>query len=181
MPKTKGTGINWLRDMIDHRGPAAAEALSKALSPEDHIIFRSAMPVAWIPEETATRIYVAAGNILFSGKPDAVVEVGRGMAKANLTGIYKLLLPLVTTPFILKQASRLWRTYHDTGETSVEEVKGENRIIFSVGKFPELPAEMRQVLRGYMLGLAEMVGVRNPTVELDEKDNNSWKWIVTWE
>jgi hypothetical protein len=181
MAKTKGTGINWLRDLIESRGTQAEQAMSKALSAEDHLAYRSAMPVAWVPEDTATRIYLAAGNILFAGKPDVRIEVGRGMAKSNLTGIYKLFLPLVTIPFLMKQSSRLWRTYHDTGETSVEEVKGEKRIIFTVSEFPELPADMRQVLRGYILGLAEMVDVRNTSVVLDESNNLAWKWIITWE
>lgn len=181
MPKTKGTGINWLRDLIEYRGPEAEQAMSKSLSPDDFMAYRTAMPISWFPEDVATRIYLAAGNILFAGKPDIRLEVGRGMAKSNLTGIYKLLVPLATIPFLLKQAARLWRTYHDTGVTSVEEFKGEKRIIFTVGNFPGLPAEMRQVLRGYILGLAELVGVNNVRVALDERDLNSWKWEITWE
>lgn len=181
MPKTKGTGINWLRDLIEAKGPQAEQALAKALSPDDFMAYRTAMPISWFPEDVAIRIYLAAGNILFADKPDVRIEVGRGMARANLNGIYKLLVPLVTIPFLMKQASRLWRTYHDTGVTSIEEFKGEKRIIFTVGNFPDLPADMRQVLRGYILGLSELVGVRNAGVALDESDNNVWKWVVTWE
>jgi hypothetical protein len=181
MPKTKGTGINWLRDLIEAKGPQAEQALAKALSPEDFMAYRTAMPISWFPEEAATRIYLAAGNILFADKPDVRIEVGRGMAKANLNGIYKLLVPLATIPFLMKQSSRLWRTYHDTGVTAVEEFQGEKKIIFSVGSFPDLPPDMRQVLRGYIMGLSELVGVKNIRVALDESDPSSWKWTITWE
>jgi hypothetical protein len=40
---------------------------------------------------------------------------------------------------------------------------------------------MRQVLRGYLMGLAELTGARDITATLDESDPSSWKWHCTWE
>jgi len=179
-PKTKGTGINWLRELIEARGAEAEQAMAKTLSPDDFKAYRTAMPISWVSEEAATRIYLAAGNVLFPNHTNPILEVGRGMAKANMTGIYSFLLQFATIPFLMKQASRLWRTYHDTGEPSAVEAKGEKRVAFIVTGFPQLPADMRQVLRGYLLGLSELVGVKNTSVALTESDPNAWVWDVTW-
>jgi hypothetical protein len=181
MPKTKGTGIVWLRELIEYKGAEAEQQMAKALSPEDYKNYRIAMPINWISEESATNIYRAAGNILFAEKANVLEEVGRGMAKNNMTGIYSIFLKFVTIPFMLKQASRLWKTYHDSGKTSVEEAQGQNRIIFKVSEFPELPKDMRQVLRGYILGLSELVKAQNTKVEFDESDPGEWRWVITWQ
>jgi hypothetical protein len=50
-----------------------------------------------------------------------------------------------------------------------------------VAGFPELPGDMRQVLKGYVLGLADLVKVRRVEVDLDETDPQRWRWTVTWE
>jgi hypothetical protein len=181
VPKTKGTGVAWLRDLINKRGPEADQAMAQNLSPEDLRAFRTAMPISWVPEGSATRIFRAAGDILFSGAPSPLIEVGRGMAKANMTGIYSILMRVATIPFIMSQSSRLWKTYHDTGEASVSEEPGQKKLTMVVAGFPELPADMRQVLRGYLMGLAELTGARNVTARLDESDPDSWKWHCTWE
>ncbi|MDI6739687.1 MAG: hypothetical protein QME74_04920 [Candidatus Edwardsbacteria bacterium] len=179
--KTKGTGISWLRELIEAKGPDADQAMARALSPEDYRAYRTAMPISWVPEESATRIFKAAGDILFADAPSPLDEVGRGMAKSNMTGIYSMLLKLTTIPFIMSQASRLWRTYHDSGDASVSGEKGANRAVLVVSGFPELPADMRQVLRGYVMGLGELTGAKNVKVALDESDPNAWKWVSTWE
>lgn len=181
MPKTKGTGIAWLRELISQKGPEAEQEMAKVLSPDDYKNFRIAMPINWISEDSATNIYRAAGNILFAGSPSPLIEVGRGMAKDNLTGIYSILVQFASIPFLMKQASRLWKTYHDTGQASVDTSQGERTAVFTVAGFPELPGDMRQVLKGYILGLADLVKVRRVEVDLDETDPQRWRWTVTWE
>jgi hypothetical protein len=181
VPKTKGTGVAWLRDLIKKMGPEAEQTMARSLSSEDFRAYRTAMPISWVPEESATRIFKAAGEILFAGTPSPLIEVGRGMAKANMTGIYSMLMRVATIPFIMSQASRLWHTYHDTGEAVTEAEPGQKRLTTIVSGFPELPADMRQVLRGYLMGLAELTGAKNTTAVLDESDPNSWKWHCTWE
>jgi len=181
VPKTKGTGIAWLREEIENKGAEAEQDMAKALSPEDFRIYRTAMPISWVSEEAAVRIYLAAGKILFPNHINPLHEVGRGMAKANITGVYSFLVQFATIPYLIKQASRLWRTYHDTGQPQAVEFKGEKRVLFKVSGFPQMPPDMRQVLCGYLAGLSDLVGVKNPKVSLDEKDPNAWMWEITWE
>lgn len=180
-PKTKGTGIAWLREAIEAKGTDAEQAMAKALSPDDFKAYRTAMPISWVTEEAATRIFKAGGDVLFPSHKNSLYEVGRGMAKANITGIYSFLVQFATIPFLMKQASRLWRTYHNTGEPQAIEAKGGKRVSFTVAGFPQLPSDMRQVLRGYLHGLSDLVGVKEAAVALDESDPNSWKWEVTWQ
>lgn len=181
MPKTKGTGIAWLRELIEQQGPVVEQEMAGALSPDDYKNYRIAMPITWISEESATNIYRAAGSLAFADSPSPLIEVGRGMAKDNLTGIYSILLQFASIPFLMKQASRLWKTYHDTGQASVDTSRGERTAVFAVAGFPELPADMRQVLKGYILGLADLVKARRVSVELDETDAMQWRWVVTWD
>ena len=44
--------------------------------------------------------------------------------------------------------------------------------------FPQLPQGMRQVLRGYLHGLSDLVGVKNAKVTLNESDPNAWVWDI---
>jgi len=81
----------------------------------------------------------------------------------------------------MSQASRLWRTYHDTGDASASDGPGRNELTFTVAAFPELPADMRQVLSGYLMGLGELTGARKVAVRLDESDPAAWKWRCTWD
>lgn len=181
IPKTKGTGISWLRELITAKGPEADQAMARSLAPEEYRAYRTAMPISWVPEVAATRIFKAAGDILFAGAPSPLIEVGRGMAKANITGIYSMIIRLATIPFIMSQASRLWRTYHDTGDASASDGPGRNELTFAVAGFPGLPADMRQVLSGYLVGLGELTGASNVAVRLDETDPVAWKWHCTWD
>lgn len=181
IPKSKCTGVAWLRDLIEKKGPEAEQAMAKALSPDDYRSYRTAMPISWISEEAITRIFKAAGEILFSGSTSSLAEVGRGMAKANMTGIYQFMLRMTTIPFIMSQASRLWRTYHDTGEASASNGPGDNAVTFTVTGFPTIPADMLEVLRGYVTGLGELTGARNVRTSVDGTDPAAWKWVSTWE
>jgi hypothetical protein len=181
VPKSKGPGVTWLRHLIDQKGPEAEQTMARVLSPEDYKAYRTAMPISWIPEEVITRIFKAAGDVLFAGSPSPLLEVGRGMAKDNMTGIYKFMLRMTTIPFIMSQASRLWHTLHDTGEASACAGPGNNAVTFTVTGFPAIPADMREVLRGYVTGLGELTGAKNVRTRIDESDPNAWKWVSIWD
>jgi hypothetical protein len=181
VPKSKGPGVTWLRHLIEQQGPGAEQTMARVLSPEDYKAYRTAMPISWIPEDVITRIFAAAGDVLFAGAPSPLIEVGRGMAKANMTGVYKFMLRMTTIPFIMSQASRLWHTLHDTGEAEASEGPGRNMVTFIVRGFPGIPAGMRQVLKGYCTGLGELTNAKNVRTELDESDPHAWKWVSTWE
>jgi hypothetical protein len=181
IPKSKGTGVAWLRELIQKKGPEADQAMAKALSPDDYRAFRTSMPISWISEEAITRIFKAAGDVLFAEAPSPLAEVGRGMAKANMTGIYKFMLRVTTIPFIMSQASKLWQTLHDTGEATATEGPGRNMVTFTISGFPSIPSGMREVLRGYVTGLGELTNAKNVRTKIDETDPNAWKWISTWE
>jgi hypothetical protein len=179
-PRTKATGVDWVRSLVEQHGPAAQEQISRSLSSTDYEVFRSALPMSWIPLEMALRIYEAAGQILFAREPDALFEIGRGMAKANITTIYKAFIRIATIPYVMSQVARLWRTYHDTGEASAERGSVAKEVFFVVRDYPGLSAQMRKLLRGYVTGVTELVGLRNVAVELDESDPSAWKWRITW-
>ncbi len=177
VPCTTATGIDWLRGLVEARGASAEEQLVRALGADDHAVFRKTLAMSWVPEETALRIYEAAGQILFAGEADVLFEVGRGMARANMTTIYKALIRLTTIPYVLSQAARLWRTYHDRGTATAARRAGANEVVFAVADYPDFIAPMRLVVRGYLGGLAELLGVREYRVVLDEAEP---KWTITW-
>ncbi|MBN1962760.1 MAG: hypothetical protein JW841_17655 [Deltaproteobacteria bacterium] len=177
---TKGIGIYWLRMVINSFGRDADQNMSNNLSAEDYQLYRNLMPMSWVAEDTAVRIYEAAGNIIYADATNVLYQVGYGMASANLSTTYKVLIRFATISYVLTQASRLWRTYHDTGEAKAYSGEQKNSVIFSVIDFPGLPIKMRQVLREYVAGLSKICGVKNGYVTLDESNPQFWKWILTW-
>ena len=76
-PKSKAPGVVWLRHLIEQKGPEAEQAMAKALSPDDYKAYRAALPITWITEETITRIFRAAGDILFSDAPSPLRHCSR--------------------------------------------------------------------------------------------------------
>ena len=175
----KGTAVDWVRGSIDKMGPDGDAAMARALSSEDYETYRSMMAVGWIREDVAGRILRAAGNILFAGATDVTFEMGRILSKAHITGIYRMLLKVATIPLIIAQASRLWRTLHDRGEPSSLSESNGRCVTFVVRDYPEFPTDMRNLVRGYIVGLGELAGEK-VTTRLDESDPNAWKWISTW-
>ncbi|MEW6516701.1 MAG: hypothetical protein AB1439_07360 [candidate division FCPU426 bacterium] len=181
MAMTKAAGLINTRNLLRAKGAGVEQAMLAQLTPQEVRIYQDALPVTQLPIELLSKVAVLSAPLLFpgQGRLEALLSLGRVSALSDLKGIYKILLRFTTPEFAMKQAARLWTTLHTQGEARCFS-DGEKRIVFEVMGYPDLPEPMRQVLGGYILGMAELTGIRNARIALQEENPRVWRWVVTW-
>jgi hypothetical protein len=103
MAKLKGTNIVTGRELMKSKGEEGGRLLQSKLSPEDYRLYAVTMPVSWVPIEPADRILRAVAEVLYPDAPDKCAALGSASVKVQMSGIYRFLIMIPTTHFILKQ------------------------------------------------------------------------------
>ena len=176
--RTKGTDIVALRKIFKARGDAAD--FEASLPPDLRRLYRESLAFHWNPVTDQTALYRAASEVLYPGDPDGLMRLGRDMALHSYSTVYKILLRLPTTQFVIAQAAKLWSAYFDRGRAAVEEVSPKGAV-FVLRDYPELPADMRQIVRGNITAAAETTGVKGVRVRHEDADARAWRWVIAWE
>jgi hypothetical protein len=102
------------------------------------------------------------------------------MAELSYSGIYKIFLRIPTIEFIFKRAARIWKTYFEKGDASIETVSAKC-VDLVVANFPELPKPMRELANGHYLVLLQATGAKHIRIEMLDQDPNAWRWRVSWD
>jgi hypothetical protein len=181
MALIKAAGLIHTRSLLRAKGGAAERAVLSQLTPQEITVYQDALPITQLSIELATKVAALSAPLLFPAQTpsDAIQSLGRVNALNDLKGIYKVLLRFTTTEFAVKQAARLWSTYHNQGQAR-SFPDGEKRIIFEVTGYPDLPAPFRHLLAGYIIGMAEMTGIRQARISLEDGNPQQWRWVVVW-
>lgn len=180
MAKFKGSGVVFLRTRIQAAGRAEEKALLAKLTPEEADAYTKAMAITWIPLDITAALFRKVAEVLYPGNPKGIFELGRGQARDNLSGIYKIILKLTTVPFLAGQSAKLWRTYYDFGNARTELNADLKKGVLIVENHPDLPKEIRELTRGYIAGAMELTKSEGIQVQSDESNPEAWKWIVHW-
>jgi hypothetical protein len=180
MAKLKGTTIVSLRGIFKKNNLDADVLLKEKLSPELYTLFKTTLNVSWVPIESTSQIIEAAAEILYPLNPQKLFLLGKDKCENDFKGMYKILLPLFSMEMIFKQYARIFKTYHDTGSCSIENI-GQNSLIFFMHDYSECTPAVRQIVKGFCFHIAEMAGKKRVQVLLDEKDLRNWKYLIKWE
>jgi hypothetical protein len=105
-------------------------------------------------------------------------QLGYQNAQNDMKGIYKVLLKIATVEMVIKKASVIWKTYHDEGKSSAQQVK-DKQFVFLVENYPDLPKTYRIITEGYITALANLVGEKYVEVVCDDVEPSAWKWLIT--
>ncbi len=180
MQTYKAVFVDYVRKELKRDGRDLEPELLKQLSEADRQEYRSLLPVSWISPELGGRLLEAFGPVLFPTAVDPVFEIGRGQARNDMTGIYRILLKVATVPMVINRAATLFGTYHKTGKASLEHVDGEKRGAFFINEYPDLSDGIRRTVGGYIMGLLELTGVKEIKVHLNDSNPNAWRWDISW-
>lgn len=182
MAMTKAAGLINTRALLREKGEAAEKAVLAQLTPQEVTAYQNALPVTQMPIEFLSKVAELSAPVLFPGQnqSEAYKTLGRVSALRDLKGIYQILLRFTTPEFAIKQAARLWTTLHSQGQARCFP-DGDKRIVFEVTGYPDLPGPMRQVLGGYILGIAEMTGLKRARIIQEDGDPHQWRWITVWD
>jgi hypothetical protein len=148
----KGTNLLHVRTRLRDAGQAQEELFRSKLNPDDLLIYTQAMAFLWYPMDAVVRIFTEAVNVLYPQDKKPFHALGYSQAMDNLGGIYRVILRVVTPEFAISQSARLWKTYFDTGETSIAskptEIPGEQDVTFIVKNIRNCPSLFWISLKG---------------------------------
>jgi len=183
MGKIKAIVIVRLRQQVFPSQAKDVEAkYLEALAPDERAFYQSALPSTRIPLAQAMVMICKAAEILYPGRGDAALrELGRMQAHADMTGLYKVLMRVVTVAYAVKQAAALWRQYHDQGEARVEQDPAvPGAAAFVVTGYPEAPRSFTFYNAGYIAGVLELTGATNVDVSVNFDNPQAWRTEVRW-
>ena len=180
MGNHKGIGICFVRDRVKAHGPDAVEQMAAGLTDEDAKVFKYTLATTWIDIEAATHILRHAALFLYPGENDGIRTIGYHMAQEHLTGVYRILLRVITVKFALSQTANYWDAYHRIGHAHIEPGDTENSASLVIADYPGLPDAFREMLIGYIHGIMDLAGASNGTVVRRSLPGGRWAWDMTW-
>jgi hypothetical protein len=173
---SKGTEVASVRSLL--RPAGKEEALVARLSPAEVELYRETLAVAWVPVDFVARLFELAAAELYVGEGRPLRQLGRAIAKDNLTGIYRVMLRIVSVPFAIQRAASLWYTYNDTGEVRTERLG--DRLQMTVSGYPEFPEAALEECAGYTEGLMLMCGARHIEVKTSRPKVDAFVFDCAW-
>jgi len=179
MVNTKNTDIAGLREILRGHGRGAEGALLVKLSPAARQLFENALAFQWSPLKMQMEIFQAAAEVLFPDSEDRSYRLGRLLAEKAYGGVYKAVLRIPSTRFVISRAAQVWSSYYDCGDVTVENA-GDHGCDFVVRSFPDFPLVMREQLRGHVSVLLERTGLTSYTIEHLDTDPSAWRWAMRW-
>lgn len=156
--KCKGTNVISVRKLVVAAG-VEQECLAR-LSAADVTVWKTVLPMSWLPIDVVAHVFEAGAAVLYPNDARRIRTLGRAIARDNLSGVYRLLLRVLSVPFAIEQSSKLWSAYNDTGVTSVEYQKGAYEVRFLIAECPGFPDVVLEETAGYIEGLIELCGNR---------------------
>ncbi|MBN1594808.1 hypothetical protein JW933_02670 [candidate division FCPU426 bacterium] len=181
MAHYRGTGITALRNILRQGRGEAEKKFLALLTPDEEKIYHTVNGRDWVSITLGASMSEKAVQVLYPGDPQGIERLGRERAIQHMTGIYRVFLHFTHVSWFFKQTAKLWRELHDEGQASVERTGQENEIRMIVTHYPSLSPIYRRLIKGYIVGILELVGCRNLRVHLEEDDPRRWIWHITWE
>jgi hypothetical protein len=168
--RTKGTGVASFIDVIKERlTPAQLETLEAGLPPESLALFRRRiLAVEWIPLAIQFPIGDALLTRVLNGDEAAYVAIVHEASRRDLAGVYKLLIRVMSPEHVAGRASKIFKTYVESGDMRVQPISRENgraRFLIDVDGYAPYP-QTWLALRGYIEAPLLITGAKNLQVTL---------------
>ncbi len=179
MALTKGSDVLALRRLIDQQGPAREAAFLASLGASVAELYAHVIATSWSPAVLQSALYEEAALFLYPGDADGLHRLGRQLAQASYSRIYRAFLLFPTVEFVVSRAARMWRAYYDEGEAEVQRL-GPRHLRFRLRHFPEFPRPLQIFLVSHMEVLLELTGARDVRVSEEGLQAGVWSWSLEW-
>jgi hypothetical protein len=113
VPRYKAVPLVLLRNRAREAGVEAA--LLSTLSESDRTVYERFVATDWVDEAFANRLYGIATPLVYGGGRMALRRFGQEAARADLGGVYRVVVRFMTVPALADRAATLWSKYHDCG------------------------------------------------------------------
>lgn len=118
-----------------------------------------------------------AAPILFPTHEKPVLKNARQQCKEDLRGIYRVLLRLININTILKQISKVWSTYNDTGSLVIAS-REKYCTTQELKNYPDYPKASLENIEGYIIGCLELAGIKDFKINTDDSNLEAWKFQI---
>jgi hypothetical protein len=166
-----------------HFGATAKERVLARLSPEDRVLFGGlVLPIQWYPLAPFPRLLRAMDDEVGRGDLTLVTERGTWAAVQDMRTVHKVLLKLVTPQWVIEKGMKLWPNFHTSGrwEAKREGDKVARAWLYDLAVVDEAVCA---TLKGWILGLLQLAGTRQPCVDHVEcraRGDVACVFYVTW-
>lgn len=178
MGNFKGTGIVYVKSLVRSTSAEKEKSLLSMLNPDERKVYETVLAISRVSINAASNILRAAADVLYPGDPSGLRAIGYKMALNDLSGIYKILMPVLSVEMALSQSGKLWKQYHDEGRAWTDNIN-KKTYIFNVADYPNLPEHFREMLAGYVKGVVERIDVKVEQVQRNDVNPEQWKWTIT--
>jgi len=165
---------HWLRSDV-----ASYRRFLAGLAPRDRDRFESFTASDWVSIDFASSVYTVAAPLLYPGIAAPLRRLGREICKDNISGLFRFVLRTLTVPFLIGQTARVWHSFHVAGVPSLERT-GDRALHFMVRDYPELSAEIRETIAGFITELIERTGAKDVRIRSADDDPSCWGWWISW-
>lgn len=167
MGTVKCTSFEGIKRYLQRQGGGAEKSFIRSLPADMAQIYPTLLPINRLPIDTIQAMIQHMADFLFSGKNESerLINIGVLMATQDMNGIYKFLLRFTTIAYAMQKSAMLWKTFHDQGDSRVEEIS-KTHVRYIISGYAEMPKNYRTFLSGYILGLLNLCGAKNATVVL---------------
>ena len=119
-PTSKGVVLCSARDYVRQtHGDEVLEAVLQRCTAEQRDELVAAVASGWYPAELVVAFHRAIMEELSDDVRGEAMAIGRFSADWALNVFYKLFLRFRTPHWLIERASRIWRTYHSTGDWTI--------------------------------------------------------------
>ncbi len=189
-PEYKATSLVFLRRFLHERTPESAKGLA-LLTDDERQALAETVATEWVGIHFASRVYVAAAAAISDDLVGGLREAGRRIAHDTLGGPYALVMRVMSVAFAVRSSARMWSLYHRVGRVVVDDKvtvtdndntrQGKGQVVrFTVHDYPHMPAEMREAMAGWIVGLAEICGESTPQVLTSGTVREGFTFHCTW-
>ena len=167
MARMKGMAILGLfRIVKDSAGKDRIAELIAALPAADRPLYeRPILAGEWYPYAAYANLLAAVTGSLGDGRAEFAASVGHAAAEMDVGSVFKIVSVILSPRRALQAAGMLWSRYCDTGRfvmTRIDDESGEGHI----EGFPGISREHERLLTGWIAGIGQAAGAREPQVTL---------------
>lgn len=183
--EAKGTAVLTVGKFVRARfGEESHSKWLKGLSPAAHTIHgRAIMPSLWYPTGPGlVEPTQHACDLFYGGDLRGAWECGRFSAEEGLKGVYRALLTVGPTAFIIKKASNVLPLYYRPAEIALV-AQTSKSITLHMTLFDEPHVVLDHRIGGWMEGFLETSGSRGVEVKIPRsmaKGDPLTEFVIQW-
>lgn len=183
--EAKGTAVQIVPLFVKERfGEEGHDNWLAALDPSSRDLFSKRIRISsWYPIAQSLLIPTrVAADLFFDDPEEGAKEMGRFSASHTLRGVYKSLIRLGSTRWIISRGSQAINLYYRPAKSEMEVINAK-KVVFRILSFPETSVLLEARNMGWIEEAGALSGAKDVEVEkthsLAEGDALT-EFVVTW-